>query len=108
MIEYPPDFFDLHYHKTDIKIMLGDNVTYSKWFGFKKVQSTVCYIPGVNSPHKEMDDTEKSSMWAITDGPNDIIQMLYVADDKFVSKRIKFISRAADNYKGLQPNETVL
>jgi len=107
MLKYSPDFFDLCYYKTDTKIMLGDHVVFSKWFGFKKVESRVCYIPGVSPLHKVMSDTEKSSLWAITDGPKDIIQMLYVKDDKFVSKRIKFVSRAEDDYAGLLPNESV-
>jgi len=99
MITYSPDFFDLCYHGTYIKIMLGDYVEYSTWFGLKKVKSRVCYIPGISPPHKEMGDTEKSSLWAIEYGNNDIIQMLYVIDDKFVTKRIKFIARSDDNYK---------
>lgn len=108
MIEYSPDFFQLCYHNTDTRIMLGDHVTFSKWFGLVKVDSRVCYVPGVSPPHTAMADTENSSLWAITDGPNDIIQMLYVANDRSVSKRIKFVSRARDNYTGLQGSESVL
>ena len=108
MLKYSPQFFDLCYHNTDTKIMLGDHITYSKWLGLKKIESRVCYVPGVSPIHKAMSDTDHSSLWAITDGPKNIIQMLYVQDDKFVSKRIKFVSRSSDNYVGLKANESVL
>lgn len=107
-MKYPSNFFDLCYHSTNTKIKLGDHVIYTTWFGLKKTNSRVCYIPGVSDQHEEMDDTDLSSLWAITYGSNDIVQMLYVVDDKFVSKRIKFVSRVKDNYEGLKPRDPVL
>lgn len=108
MINYPPDFFELCYHNTDIKIMLGDNIIYSKWFGLKKIKGTICYAPGVSPPRKDMEDSDISAFWAFTCGEHDIITMLYVTNDKFVPKSIKFVSRAEGVYKGLQANEPIL
>jgi len=107
MIEYSPDFFDLCYHNTDTKIMLGDNIIYSTWFGLKKIKSTICYVPGVSPPHKDMEDSDISAFWVFTCGEHDVIPMLYVTTDKFVPKSIKFVSRAKEAYKGLQPNEPI-
>ncbi len=107
MIEYAESFFDLYYHDSNTRIMLGDHILYSKWFGLKKIESRVCYVPGVSPPNKNMADSKSSSMWAIENGSNDIVQMLYVVDDKFVSRRIKFVKRAADKYKGLLANESL-
>ena len=108
MIKYAPNFFDLCYHNTDIKIMLGDNIIYSKWFGLKKIESTICYVPGVSPPRKDMEDSEISAFWVFTCGENDVIPVLYVLNDKFVPKSIKFVSRSNKGYEGLQPNEPIL
>ena len=105
LIQYPEDFFDLCYFGTDTKIKLGDHIIYEKWFGLKKINSRVCYVPGVSPPHYEMEYTEDSAMWAIECGKHDIISMLYVLNDKYITRRIKFVKRVVDNYSGMRGNE---
>ena len=104
---YSDDFFKLNYRGTDTPIKLGDHVIYSEWFGLKRTEGRVSYVPGISPLRSDLSDSEKSSLWGISI-PGDFIQMLYVSDDKFISKKIKFVRRGDDGSCGLQPNEALL
>ena len=105
---YSEDFFDLYYNGTSTPIMLGDHVVYKEWFGLKKSHGRVSYIPGVSPYREDMADSEKSSLWGISITGGDFVEMLYVIDDKHISKKIKFIRRKESQYNGMQSDEILL
>jgi len=104
---YSESFFKLNYRGTDTPIELGDYIIYCEWFGLKKTIGRVSYIPGISPLRSDLSDSEKSSLWGISI-PGSFIQMLYVVDDKFISKKIRFIRRKDDDYEGLKRNESLL
>ena len=104
---YPEDFFDLSYRGTDTKVRLGDHVLFKRWFGIVKTPCRVAYVPGVSPPHKEMEYTEKAAMWAIEDEKGNAYMMLYVPEDKFISRRIAFVHRTTDEYRGFSSSTII-
>ncbi len=96
----------LYYANTSNEIRLGDRISY-KSLMFGKIQGVVFYIPDESPLHPEM-EYEDVKNWAIKLDNGRILSWIYLPGELKVSKKINFVRRAEDNFKGLQPDENLL
>jgi hypothetical protein len=81
----------LFYHGTEIEIELGDRVEMSRWIR-KPVRGVVCYIPGISSPHSDL-EYEGIRQWAIRAEDGAIYPILYEPLRFKPPAKIKFLGR---------------
>lgn len=95
----------LFYHGTDIEVMLGDRVRYTKGLFWRRaVSGRVCYMPGVSNPHPQL-DFEGTRMWSIQLENGSNYAWIYCPEEVQPSWRIKFVARDGSVDGLLTPDE---
>ena len=63
------------FYVTGEEVQLGDHVIIKRWIR-RSLQGTVCYIPGISSPHPDLED-ESGSQWAVRLVDGTVLSMGY-------------------------------
>lgn len=82
----------LFYHGTTDEVQLGDRVSLRYWF--RRRLATVCYIPGISPPHRDM-EYEGVQKWAKRLDDGTVLASVYAPDERGCQppKHTRLISR---------------
>ncbi len=86
----------MYYFDTDTDVRLGDKITYRRLlFNWKKDLGTVVYVPGQSPINQSMEYGDvKEWAFILDNDPNSPLSAGYFPqEEKYVSKRIQFLSR---------------
>jgi hypothetical protein len=89
----------LFYHGTTTEVCLGDQIKIRRWF--RKVDGTVCYIPGISPPHPTI-DYENVRQWGIKLRNGTVLVSGYYPERAQPRKHIRFVARSEQS--GLSPD----
>jgi len=95
----------LYYHNTETEVLEGDHIAFKSLFFGKTKLGRVSYIPAktaieLSNENKNPDD------WLIELSDKTATGWLYHPEDMQPTKRIQFLSRTSDSYKGLTSAES--
>jgi hypothetical protein len=94
----------LYYFGTETEILAGDHVVLKGFFTGRPKSGRVSYIPE-KTAKKLAEEKKDSDDWLIELSDGTVTGWLYSPEDLPASKRLKFVSRKNDNYKGTNSDE---
>lgn len=94
----------LYYHGTDIEVLPGDHILLQTLLLRRKKRGRVSYIPRFTAV--ELADQKKNpDSWLIEFSDGTVTGWIYYPEDLQPPKRLTFIERSDDHYKGISTDE---
>jgi hypothetical protein len=96
----------LCYSKCGSEVNLGDLIAY-KPICRREIPGTVIYLPGISPAHPRF-ERQGFRQWAIQLENGWILAWLFAPSELQPSRRLRFVRRAMDGFKGLDPTAELL
>lgn len=94
----------LYYPATDIEVLAGDHVQLRTLLLRKKILGRVSYIPQFTA-HELAQQNKNADSWLIELSDGTATGWIYYPEDLQPPKRLTFIKRGDDDYKGMDTEE---